>query len=156
VIRRDALRAVWPRARAAAGSLLVDGVGLGLAFHAASIGLSWVLIAAIDPATAGRTPEVLAILAVARLSVVLPISPAGLGVQEAAVSVLFVGAGLDPRVALAGILLNRAALAVVVVLGAASLLRGRRSGTSLDPGRAPVRRGDSGGETVKLGRTDLV
>jgi uncharacterized membrane protein YbhN (UPF0104 family) len=122
---RGQLRAAWRQGREHATSLLRDGLGLGLVFHAASIGLGWVLVAAIDPGTASRTGEVLAILAVARLSVVLPISPAGLGVQEAAVGVLFAQVGLDPQVALAAILLNRVALLVVVVLGAAGLLGGR-------------------------------
>jgi glycosyltransferase 2 family protein len=122
---RAELLAAWAQGREHLAGLLRNGLGLGLLFHAASIGLGWVLVAAIDPGTASRSGEVLAILAVARLSVVLPLSPAGLGVQEAAVGVLFAQVGLDPQVALAAILLNRVALLVVVVLGAAGLLRGR-------------------------------
>jgi hypothetical protein len=122
---------VRPDPRADAIALLRDGFGLGLVFHAASIGLGWVLIVAVDPSMTGRSLDVLAILAIARLSVVLPISPAGLGVQEAAVGILFAEAGLDPQVALAGILLNRVALLIVVVIGAASLLR--RHGAAASP-----------------------
>jgi uncharacterized membrane protein YbhN (UPF0104 family) len=122
---RAELLAAWAQGREHFAGLLRNGLGLGLLFHAASIGLGWVLVAAIDPGTASRSGEVLAILAVARLSVVLPLSPAGLGVQEAAVGVLFAQVGLDPQVALAAILLNRVALLVVVVLGAVGLLRGR-------------------------------
>ena len=126
---RPRLRASWGLVREHSTSLLRDGFGLGLLFHAASIGLGWALVAAVDPATASRSGEVLAILAVARLSVVLPLSPAGLGVQEAAVGVLFVQAGLDPQAALAAMLLNRVALLVVVILGAAALVGGRAGRT---------------------------
>jgi uncharacterized membrane protein YbhN (UPF0104 family) len=132
---RGRVRAAWRQGREHSTTLLRDGLGLGLVFHAGSIGLGWVLVAAIDPATASRTGEVLAILAVARLSVVVPISPAGLGVQEAAVGVLFAQVGLDPQVALAAILLNRVALLVVVVLGAAGLLGGRATPARATGGR---------------------
>jgi uncharacterized membrane protein YbhN (UPF0104 family) len=134
---RGQLRAAWAQGREHSTSLLRDGLGLGLVFHAASIGLGWVLVAAVDPGTASRSGEVLAILAIARLSVVLPLSPAGLGVQEAAVGVLFLQIGLDPQVALAALLLNRVALLIVVVLGAAGLLGGRAArtrSTSAPPG----------------------
>jgi uncharacterized membrane protein YbhN (UPF0104 family) len=114
-------------------ALLRDGFGLGLVFHAASIGFGWMLIVAIDPSTMSRSLDVLAILAIARLSVVLPISPAGLGVQEAAVGILFVEAGLDPQIALAGILLNRVALLLVVVIGAAGLVGRSRVAPPPDP-----------------------
>lgn len=132
---RGQLRALWTQGREHATSLLRDGLGLGLIFHATSIFLGWVLVAAIDPATASRSGEVLAILAVARLSVVLPLSPAGLGVQEAAVGVLFEQTGLDPQVALAAILLNRVALLVVVVIGATALIGGRAARTPVASGR---------------------
>ena len=118
------VRAAWVQVRAHSSSLVRDGLGLGLVFHAASISLGWILVAAIDPGTASRTAEVLGILAVARLSIVVPLSPAGLGIQEATVGVLFVQVGLDPQVAIAAILLNRVALLVVVMLGAAALLSG--------------------------------
>jgi uncharacterized membrane protein YbhN (UPF0104 family) len=124
---RPGVLAALPHSPADLAALVRDGFGLGLVFHAASIWLGWVLIAAVDPATASRSGEVLAILAIARLSVVLPISPAGLGVQEAAVGVLFAEVGLDPGVALAAILLNRVALLVVVVIGTVGLLRGGRA-----------------------------
>ena len=126
---RAKLLDAWAQGRKHLTGLVRDGLGLGLVFHAASIGLGWVLVAAIDPAPASRSVEVLVILAVARLSVVLPLSPAGLGVQQAAVGVLFAQVGLDPRVALAAILLNRVALLVVVVLGVAGMLRGRAART---------------------------
>lgn len=122
---RGHLSAAWRSGREHSSILLRDGFGLGLVFHAVSILLGWFLVVAVDPGTAARSGEVLAILAVARLSVVLPLSPAGLGIQEAAVSVLFVQSGLDPQVALAAILLNRVALLVVVMIGAAVLVGGR-------------------------------
>ena len=133
---RDEVREAWTRGREHAMHLLRDGFGLGLVFHAGSILLGWALVAAIDPGTAARSGEVLAILAVARLSVVLPVAPAGLGVQEAVVGVLFAQTGLDPQVALAAILLNRVALLVVVVIGAAVLAGGHA------PRRLPAQLGN--------------
>jgi uncharacterized membrane protein YbhN (UPF0104 family) len=128
----------WLNRRADAIAVLRDGFGLGLLFHVASIGLSWVLIVAVDPSMMGRSVDVLAILAIARLSVVLPISPAGLGVQEAAVGILFAEVGLDPQVALAGILLNRVALLIVVVIGAASLLHRPSAAPTAKASRRPA------------------
>jgi hypothetical protein len=127
-----------PDPRGDAISLLRDGFGLGLLFHAGSIALGWVLIVAVDPAMTTRSLDVLAILAIARLSVVLPISPAGLGVQEAAVGILFAEAGLDPQVALAGILLNRVALLIVVMIGSAGILRTWRGAPAARPATRPA------------------
>lgn len=117
-------------------SVARDGLGLGLVFHGASLGFGLLLVAAIDPATAGRTVEVLAALAVARLSLAVPISPSGLGIQEGALAILFVQLGLEPDVALAAVLLNRVALVGAVLLGAIALLGGARASTSV---RASVR-----------------
>ena len=71
----------------------------------------------------------IASIAVARLTILIPLSPSGLGFQEAALSVLFLQIGLSPEMALATALLNR--LALVVALGTA-LMVGRRSGTRSD------------------------
>jgi len=106
-----------------------DGFGLGLVFHGVSLALGLLLVAAVDPATAGRPVEVLAALAVARLSLAVPISPNGLGIQEGALGLLFVQLGLEPEVALAALLLNRVALVGAVLLGAVSLLTGSRTTT---------------------------
>ncbi|HLA65369.1 MAG TPA: lysylphosphatidylglycerol synthase domain-containing protein, partial [Candidatus Saccharimonadales bacterium] len=56
-------------------------------------------------------------LAVARLSILIPFSPSGLGFQEGALAMLFVGIGLPADVALAAALLNRIALVMTTLLG---------------------------------------
>ena len=117
------------------GAAVRDALALGFTFHALSLLLALVLVVAVDPASAGRPVPLLAALAVARLSLAIPISPSGLGVQEAALAILFAGAGMDPAVALAALVLNRAALAVVVVAGAVAITspggsRARRAGTA--------------------------
>ena len=80
----------------------------GLVFHGVSIGLSGVLVVAVAPnAPVGG---ILACLAIARLSILVPISPSGRGFQEGALSILFMRIGLPPEVALASAALNRVAL----------------------------------------------
>lgn len=112
-----------PRRRdlARAGGL---GLALGLAFHAVSIGLSFALVASLGPVP--DVPAVLAALAVARLSILVPISPSGLGIQEGALSLLFLRIGLPAEVALAAALLNRLALLLTTALGSLLLTTGRR------------------------------
>jgi uncharacterized membrane protein YbhN (UPF0104 family) len=103
-------------------SALVDGFGFGLAFHLTSLVLGFLLVAAVDPAVAGGQPiVVLASLAVARLSLALPITPNGIGVQEGLLGVLFFQLGLAPETAIAAALLNRLALLLAAGLGALSL-----------------------------------
>lgn len=99
-----------------------DGVGLGLVFHVTSLMLGLVLVAAVDPIAAGRPIEIFGALAVARLSVALPLSPNGLGIQEGALSLLFVSLGLPPESALAAALLNRLALLLTAAIGSLALL----------------------------------
>jgi uncharacterized membrane protein YbhN (UPF0104 family) len=94
--------------------------GLGLAFHAGSIALAYVLVTSITPA--GQPAQIIAALAVARLSILIPFSPSGLGFQEGALAVLFVGIGLPADVALAAALLNRIALLATTLLGFGLLL----------------------------------
>ena len=103
------------------GTATVIGLGHGLAFHAGSIGLTWLLVLAVDPATPAG--PVLAALTVARLSLAVPLAPSGLGVQEGALVVLFVALGLPGEVALAAMLLARLALVLTTVIGAGLLLR---------------------------------
>jgi len=103
------------------GSILI-GLVLGAAFHAGAIGLSFVLVTAVSP-IADPAP-VLACLAIARLSILVPISPSGLGFQEGALSLLFVRIGLPPETALAAALLNRVALLATVALGGLLLALG--------------------------------
>ena len=110
----------WPRP--AIGSI-ATGTGLGLAFHAVSVLLTALLMAAVDPAAVG-VPVVAAII-VARLSLAVPILPSGLGANEAILVLLFSGLGLAPQTALAGLLLGRVALVLTTLVGASLLLFGR-------------------------------
>ncbi len=103
-----------------------DGFGLGLIFHATSLVLGLVLVAAVDPLAAGRPLEVLGALAVARLSLAVPLSPNGIGIQEGLLTILFVQLGLPPDTAIAAALLNRLAFLATAALGSVALLvRGR-------------------------------
>ncbi len=108
-------------------TVLRDGLGLGLIFHGASLLLGLVLVAAVDPAAASRPMDVLAALAVARLSLAVPISPNGIGIQEGALTLLFVHLGLSPDTALAAALLNRIALVATAVIGSLALIVGSRT-----------------------------
>lgn len=110
-----------PAARLGSATLL--GIGLGMAFHAGSIGLTWLLVLAVDPGAPGAL--VLAALAVARLGMAVPLLPSGLGVQEGVLGLLFLGLGLPPDTALAAMLLARISLLLTTALGALLLLRSR-------------------------------
>jgi uncharacterized membrane protein YbhN (UPF0104 family) len=99
------------------------GLLTGLGFHAISIGLTWLLVMAIDPAV--PNVPVLAALTVARLSLAVPITPSGLGIQEGALAFLFAGLGLAPDVALAAMLLARLSLLLTTGVGVTLLLRPR-------------------------------
>jgi glycosyltransferase 2 family protein len=112
------------------------GFGTGLAFHVAAIGLTGVLVLAVDP----NVPllPVLAALAVARLALAVPITPSGLGVQEGALAMLFTALGLAAGIALAAMLLARLALLLTTVIGVALLVRSRH-GADVDP--SPTGRG---------------
>jgi uncharacterized membrane protein YbhN (UPF0104 family) len=105
------------------GSATLIGLGQGLAFHAGSIGLTWLLVLAVDPNAPGAL--VLAALAVARLALAVPLLPSGLGVQEGMLGLLFVGLGMPPDTALAAMLLARISLVLTTALGAMLLLRSR-------------------------------
>jgi uncharacterized protein (TIRG00374 family) len=102
---------------------LVNGTSLALAFHLASIAMVYALVVALGGYQAPG--PVLACIAVARLSILIPLSPSGLGFQEAALSVLFTQVGLSPELALATALLNRLALLGTMALGAALIASGR-------------------------------
>jgi uncharacterized membrane protein YbhN (UPF0104 family) len=113
-------------------SAVVDGFGFGLVFHVASVLLGYVLVGAVDPALASQQPVVvLAALAVARLSLAIPISPNGIGVQEGLLGVLFLQAGLSPETAIAASLLNRLALLGAAALGAVSLAASPHPGPAI-------------------------
>jgi uncharacterized membrane protein YbhN (UPF0104 family) len=111
--------AVSPRAWAAA---IASGTGLAVVFHLGSVAMVYLLVVALgghaDPG------QVIASIAVARLAILIPISPSGLGFQEAALSVLFLQIGLSAEMALATALLNRLALLGTMALGASLILSG--------------------------------
>ena len=111
-----------------------DGLGLGLVFHGLSLLMGLALVAAVEPSAVAHPVEVLGALAIARLSLTVPISPNGIGIQEGALAILFVRLGLPPDVALAAALLNRLALLLTAGIGAMALARGARRQPS-----APVR-----------------
>ncbi|MGH2467948.1 MAG: lysylphosphatidylglycerol synthase transmembrane domain-containing protein [Candidatus Limnocylindrales bacterium] len=101
------------RTRVAPAALL--GLILGLAFHAGSIAMAYLLVAAVTPVAAPL--QVLACLTIARLSILVPLSPSGLGVQEGALALLFLQIGLPPQVALTASLLGRIALLATATIG---------------------------------------
>lgn len=110
----------WPRPPIRS---VVTGTGLGLAFHAISVLLTTLLVAAVDPSAAGA--PVVAAIVVARLSLAVPILPSGLGANEAILALLFTGLGLPPQAALAALLLGRVAMLLTTLVGAGLLLFGR-------------------------------
>ncbi|MEO8509993.1 MAG: lysylphosphatidylglycerol synthase transmembrane domain-containing protein [Chloroflexota bacterium] len=132
----------WPRFSPEAGAAhlprrtlaMLAGIGLvsGLAFHAGSLALTWFLLAGVDPATA--TLPVLAALTVARLSLAVPLTPSGVGIQEAVVVALVASFSGPTEAVLAGLLLARLSLVLTTILGATMLATGR-SGLGLSPSR---------------------
>ncbi|MEO6578002.1 MAG: lysylphosphatidylglycerol synthase transmembrane domain-containing protein [Candidatus Limnocylindria bacterium] len=108
------------------------GLGSGVAFHALSVGLTFLLILAIDPLI--PTVPVLAAITVARLSLAVPITPSGLGVQEGVLAVLFGSVGLSPGTAVAGLLLGRLALVLTTGIGVWLLFRSDRGPVVVEGG----------------------
>jgi uncharacterized protein (TIRG00374 family) len=123
--RRQTTTSLW-------GASLV-GFVLGLAFHLGSILLTYLLVLAVDPRPISLAT--VSAVAVARLSLAVPISPSGLGVQEGALAVLFVGIGLAPEAALAALLLGRVSLLATTLIGAAALILDRRGAVQLADAR---------------------
>jgi uncharacterized membrane protein YbhN (UPF0104 family) len=122
--RRGGLRAGQSR-RGLIGAAAV-GLLLGIAFHAGCIVLGYLLVLAVAP-DAPAVP-VLAAVAVARLSIALPLTPSGLGIQEGLLSLMFAGLGMAPAVAVAAMLLSRLALLLTAALGTLALVSARRQG----------------------------
>jgi uncharacterized membrane protein YbhN (UPF0104 family) len=111
--------------------LMAGGVANGLMFHAGSIGLTWLLVLAMDPAT--PLWPMVAVITVARLSLAVPISPNGLGVQEGTLAALVAGLRLAPQPALAAMLVARISMLLLAAIGVTLLLLDRReSGASRD------------------------
>ncbi|MGH2488257.1 MAG: lysylphosphatidylglycerol synthase transmembrane domain-containing protein [Candidatus Limnocylindria bacterium] len=96
------------------------GLGLGLVFHLAGVWLTYGLVLAVDPAAASLAA--VAAVAIARVSLLIPVTPSGLGFQEAALALLFIGIGLPAESALAASLLARLSLVLTGALGALALL----------------------------------
>jgi len=104
----------------AVGPAIAVGFGTGLLFHAIAIGLTLALVLAVDPTV--PVGPVVAALAVARLTLAIPLAPSGLGLQEGAVAVLFAGVGVDPAIGLAAMLLARLGLLLTTAVGVALLM----------------------------------
>lgn len=115
------------------GSVVV-GLLLGLAFHAAAVLLTWGIVLAVEPAAASLAAP--AAVALARLSLVVPLTPNGLGIQEAALAGLFVGIGLPAESAVAAALLARLSMLATAVIGALAWAGPR---PSTDPADRPHR-----------------
>lgn len=108
---------------------------LAVAFHAISVLLTALLVAAVDPSAIGI--PVLAAIVVARLSLAVPVLPSGVGANEAILSVLFTWLGLAPQIALAALLLTRLALVLTTLLGAVLLLSDRHGIGRSSPSTMP-------------------
>jgi uncharacterized membrane protein YbhN (UPF0104 family) len=113
------------RGALAAGTLI--GLAGALLFHASAIGLGMMLVLSVAPAS--DPVPFLVCLAIARLSLLVPIAPSGIGVQEGALTLLFVQIGLPAETALAAALLNRIGLLATIGLGGALFAIGRAEGS---------------------------
>jgi len=134
---RLALRLRWS-ATATSGrdrlrSAIRDGIGLGLLFHGVSLILGLMLVHAVDGEATANPWLVLGALAVARLSLALPISPNGIGIQEGLLAVLFVQLGLPADAAIAAALLNRLGFLLTAAVGALLLVAPRHAGHAPAP-----------------------
>ena len=108
---------------------------MGLAFHAGSTALSYVLVLAI-----GGEPPVLPALAalmVARLAIILPVPVGGLGFLEGAMALLFPGIGMTAEMGLAVSLLNRLAFVQTVLIGSLFILAGKTRLKERNPATSP-------------------
>jgi uncharacterized membrane protein YbhN (UPF0104 family) len=108
-----------PDRRRLAGAVAI-GLALGVVFHAMGVGLTFLVVLSVDPGAASLAA--LAAVAVARVSLLIPLTPSGLGVQEAALALLFVGIGLPAESAIAASLVARLSLVLTAAIGAAALL----------------------------------
>jgi len=119
--------------------ILLIGLATGLIFHAGSVALTWLLVFSIDP----QTPvwPVLGAIAIARLSLAVPLTPNGLGVQEGTLAALLTAMQISAQPALAAMLLARLSTVLLAAIGVALLVRGQRgrplaSGSSESVGKA--------------------
>jgi uncharacterized protein (TIRG00374 family) len=123
---RPATRPTW--------RLMLGGFANGLAFHAGSIGLTWMLVMAMNPS--GSSWLMLAALAVARLSLAVPLSPSGLGIQEGTLAALLAGMQIAPQAALAAMLFARLSTLLLALLGVVLMVRGTARLTHVSLGAA--------------------
>jgi uncharacterized membrane protein YbhN (UPF0104 family) len=109
---------------------------LATLFHAGSVLLAYTLVLAVHAdAPLFATVQ---LLLIARLTTLLPITPYGLGFQEASLALLLPGVGLSEAGALAVSVLNRLAMLVTAGVGISALLAGQSDRipvTKLDPVR---------------------
>jgi uncharacterized membrane protein YbhN (UPF0104 family) len=108
------------------------GFLLGAMFHAGAIGLTWLLVVALDP-RAGF--DALAAVAVARLALAIPLTPSGLGVQEGALAALLAGLMLGAGTGLAAVMLSRIATLATAVIGVLLLVGEPQRSPAEAPGR---------------------
>lgn len=104
-----------------AGQLLSIGVATGIAFHVISILLTLALVAAID---LNVSPfAAIAALTLIRMSIMVPLTVSGLGVQEGFAAIVFPAAGMPAETGVAISLLSRIGLLLTVAIGASLVLR---------------------------------
>lgn len=126
--------------RPALSAATLIGLAGGAAFHAFAIAASYALVIAVDPHVSGIA--ILAAVALARLSLAVPIAPSGIGVQESVLAALFVLLGASPETAVAASLLGRLALLTTTAIGLALVARRPTWTTGATaPLPAPVRDG---------------
>ncbi len=117
---------------------LLIGLTSGLLFHAVAIVLTWLVLVGTDGALA--TPAILATVAVARLSLAVPLSPSAIGVQEGVLAALVGAAGGPVAAAVAGMLLARIGLIGTTVIGIGLMAAGTvDAGTSSSPATESAR-----------------
>jgi uncharacterized membrane protein YbhN (UPF0104 family) len=95
----------------------------GLVFHAAAVLLSLALVWSVD----GGAPvySLVAALAIARVTMLLPLTPNGIGFQEAALALLLPSAGVSAEAAIAAAALGRVAMLLTMAVGFGLLLAPR-------------------------------
>jgi uncharacterized membrane protein YbhN (UPF0104 family) len=120
LVRRHGRFADPARRRSLTSATLV-GLAGGLSFHAIAIAASYALVIAVDPSASGL--GILAAVALARLSLAVPIAPSGIGVQEGALAALFILLGASPESAVAASLLGRLALITTTAIGLTLIAR---------------------------------
>ncbi len=113
----------------------MTGSALGLAFHGLAVLAGFVLLTSVT-----RDPEVVAALAaisIARVASVLPITPSGIGVQEAGLALLLPLAGVEAEAAVTFAALSRLAFVLTSIAGVTLLLFRDRS----QPAKTPAGEG---------------